>query len=429
MSDGTMVDATLFDGEGKCHWPSVAQKGKLRVMMALGILMRITSSDVISSASLMPHPPAPSKHKNHLFRCATMRVSSVLSTAILSLVAHCPHAFIPVAPQNALKQSKFSSATSLWAIGVLARKAKEADVRKYCEAGVSDDVMEQYNRIKSKSDDIDLSHASPGPLQQVLTRRKGTITLIAEYKRKIEGAGYIDDVFDPEILSPTFREFGASGIAVMADERMGGCNYTDLQDFITEQARAANKVPGPVLVINNDLIVDEIQIARSAAMKCQGVVLVFDILGEEKVVEFLKAARAVDIEAIVAISTHEQAQTAIDVGARIIKVVNVEGADNKAAVIQGLEVPEGQQVCTIANILARDNKQMEEIEEAWISRDKGFNCVWVSDALYKGGADPSEHPGAIIKSMTAKSSVKWASPKARSGKGEGAREYLGDILM
>ena len=25
--------------------------------------------------------------------------------------------------------------------------------------------------------------------------------------------------------------------------------------------------------------------------------------------------------------------------------------------------------------------------------------------------------------------VKYASPKARSGKGEGAREYLGDILM
>jgi indole-3-glycerol phosphate synthase len=95
-------------------------------------------------------------------------------------VAHCPHAFIPAATQNASKQSKFSSTTSLWAISVLARKAKEAHVRKYCEAGVSDDVMEQYNIIKRKSDDIDLSHSSPGPLQQVLTRRKGTITLIAD---------------------------------------------------------------------------------------------------------------------------------------------------------------------------------------------------------------------------------------------------------
>jgi len=366
---------------------------------------------------------------------ATMRVSSALFVGVSTLSACQVFAFAPVNTNTAFVRSissqkpSFASSSALRAIGVLARKAKEADVRKYCEEGVEDGTMEQYKIIKEKSGDIDLSSSTPGPLQQALTRRKGTITLIAEYKRKIEGTGYIDDVFDPEILSPTFREFGASGIAVMADERMGGCTYKDLMDFIEEQRRASSEVPGPVLVINNDLIVDEIQIARSAAMGAKAVVLVLNMLGEEKVEEFLKAAKAIDVEAIVAVSSKEDAQTAINFGARIISVVNVEGAEDKAAVIDGLEIPEGQQVCTIANILARDNKQMEEIEEAWICRDKGFNCVWVSDALYKGGADATEHPGAIIKSMTAKSSVKWASPKARSGKGEGAREYLGDILM
>jgi indole-3-glycerol phosphate synthase len=125
----------------------------------------------------------------------------------------------------------------------------------------------------------------------------------------------------------------------------------------------------------------------------------------------------------------DEAQTAVNLGARILMVTNVEGAEDKSAVIEGLKIPEGQQVCTIANILARKNKQLEEIEEAWVCRDKGFNAVWVSDALYKAGADATEHPGAIIKGMLAKSSVRWASPKARSGKGEGAREYLGDILM
>jgi indole-3-glycerol phosphate synthase len=183
------------------------------------------------------------------------------------------------------------------------------------------------------------------------------------------------------------------------------------------------------MVINNDLIVDEIQVARTAAIGAKGIVLAFNIIGEEKVSELLKAAKAVEIEAIVAVSTKEEAQTAVNLGARIIMVVNVEAPEDKIAVIAGLEIPEGQQVCTIANILARDNKQLQEIEEAWVCRDKGFNSVWVSDALYKSGADASEHPGAIIKGMLAKSSVKWASPKARSGKGEGAREYLGDILM
>ena len=218
-------------------------------------------------------------------------------------------------------KSKKTGSTRLYAIGVLARKAKEADVRKYCEQGVEDSVMEKLKVIKDTSDSVELGLGEPGPLQQVLTRRKGTITLIAEYKRKIEGAGYIDEVFDPEILSPTFREFGASGIAVMADERMGGCSYKDLADFIEEQRRAANKVPGSVMVINNDLIVDEIQVARTAAIGAKGIVLTFNIIGEEKVSELLKAAKAVEIEAIVAVSTKEEAQTAVNLSARIIMVV------------------------------------------------------------------------------------------------------------
>jgi indole-3-glycerol phosphate synthase len=79
--------------------------------------------------------------------------------------------------------------------------------------------------------------------------------------------------------------------------------------------------------------------------------------------------------------------------------------------------------------LHRSDKGLAEVEEAWACRDKGFNCAWISEALYKAGNSASEHPGAIIKSMVAKASVKWASPVARSGRGEGAREYLGDILM
>jgi indole-3-glycerol phosphate synthase len=103
--------------------------------------------------------------------------------------------------------------------------------------------------------------------------------------------------------------------------------------------------------------------------------------------------------------------------------------DDKVAVIDGLTIPDGQQVCTIANILTRNDKALQEIEEAWAVRDKGFNCVWVGEALYKSSSDLEEDPSAIIMSMKSKSSLKWASPKARSGRGEGAREYLGDILM
>jgi indole-3-glycerol phosphate synthase len=375
---------------------------------------------------LIQPSPSPTELQKVATNCVsypiTMRFLLAATTLALSAQAFTPSS---VAPPVRLQD------TSIHAIGALARKAKEATLREYISGGIEDNVMEKYNIIKDAlSKEIDTSaDFVMGPLQERLTRRKGTITVIAEYKRKLSDSGYIRDVFEPAIMSREFREFGASGIAVMADERMGGCTYEDLAVFVEDQRRSKNEVPGPVQIINNDLIIDELQIAQSAAYGASAVVLSLEITGIEDTTKLLKAAKSVELEVIVAVSSKEQAQEAVDIGARIVSVINVDGADEKTKVIKELNVPEGETVTTIANILHRDNKGLEEVTEAWACRDKGFNCAWISDALYKAGNSEVEHPGAIVKSMTSKSSLKWASPVARSGRGEGAREYLGDIMM
>lgn len=350
----------------------------------------------------------------------------------LSTVSFAANAVVAFTSSSRSVQPRLSD-TSLHAIGALAKKAKEADLRKYIEGGIDDDVREKYGLVKQalQQEDENMGDDDPGPLQMALTKRKGTLTIIAEFKRKNDAveAGYISDIYDPELLSPAFREYGASAIAVMADERMGGCTYKDVADFIEEQRRAKNNVPGPLSVINNDLIIDELQIARSAAMGVAACVITLDVVGEEQLQTLLKASKAVGLESIVAVSTKEEAQRAVDLGARILLIMCLDEPAVKAEVIEGLVVPEGQQVCAIANILTRKNQQLQEIEDAWALRDKGFNSVWVADTLYKAGNDANEHPGAVIKAMRSKSSLKWASPKARTGKGEGAREYLGDIMM
>jgi indole-3-glycerol phosphate synthase len=323
----------------------------------------------------------------------------------------------------------FRHSHPLNAVGVLVKKAKEAALREYIAGGIEDEVMEQYNKIKSVRDEPLKVSKEMGALQADLTRRKGTITVIAEYKRKLIDSGYIKEVFEPAILSNEFREFGASAIAVMCDERMGGCTYDDLKTFVEDQRRNRNAVPGPIKIINNDLIIDELQIARTAACGAHAAVITLGIVGAEVTETLLKACQAVNIEAIVAVTNKEEAQQAVDLGATMISIVNVDGVDPKVEVIQDLNIPEGRVVTTIVNIRARMDKGLEEVEEAWACRDKGFNCAWISDALYKAGNSVNEHPGAIIKSMKSKSSLRWASPVAQSGRGEGAREYLGDILM
>ena len=357
---------------------------------------------------------------------------AILAVALLS--SSLVHSFAPSISQPQHQTSstnqRGTTTTSLNALGVFVRKAKEADVRKYCEDGPPESVLALLKQINDNKDDATTNaNNQMGELQTTLTKRKGTITIIAEYKRKLEGSGFMSEILPPELLSPVFREFGASAVAVLADDRTGGCTYDDIKMVVEEQEEARGDVPGPLPVISSDVIVDEIQIAQSAEAGAKAITVTYGVVGSEKVAQFINDANTLGLEVIVNVGNADEAQGAVDAGASIISVCGVNGADDKYAVIENLVIPEGRQVCTIANILAKDNKALEEVEEAWICRDKGFNCVWVSDALYKSGNDPVEHPGAIISTMKAKSSVKYASPKARSGKGEGAREYLGDILM
>lgn len=60
---------------------------------------------------------------------------------------------------------------------------------------------------------------------------------------------------------------------------------------------------------------------------------------------------------------------------RMICVSGIDSVEEKEEIIKDLEMPKIVKICTIAAILARDNEKLEEIEEAWILRDKGFNSV------------------------------------------------------
>uniref|UniRef100_A0A7S2QZS2 Indole-3-glycerol-phosphate synthase n=1 Tax=Eucampia antarctica TaxID=49252 RepID=A0A7S2QZS2_9STRA len=161
----------------------------------------------------------------------------------------------------------------------------------------------------------------------------------------------------------------------------------------------------------------------------------YGLLGSgEKLPHFIKCAAALGIETIVAVSSNEQSQAAVNAGASILLVtgLDVDSADivnEKLAIVQNISIPDNHAPLCIGAAVSNSAQNKEEVEEAWKCRDAGFNFVMVADSLYRGGNDPTEHCGAVIRSMSAKSSVKWASAKSMSGKGEGAREYLGDIMM
>lgn len=358
---------------------------------------------------------------------------------------------------------------------------------------------------------------NPGPLQTALTKRRGTLTVLAEYKRKLaaassslsantaattnagsSSASITTNSWDVEFLSPVFREFGAAAMAVLADPRLGQCSADDVARAVAEQTRGAATRPQPALpVVNSDILLltrasvapgsssqqeqqqcyyAHWQMAHSAALGAAAIVLHCDYLlmdsssssssssstNEEKeedpqslvlwqdnvslLASLMRAAAAVQLECVVAVSSLAQAELALAAGAQILSVTNGAGAsvaEKKACIPDEHWLTTNSNICKIAHIStptpsssstdksnSSSNKSLsDEIEQAWAIRDAGFQCAWVSDALYKLLDVSTEHPGAIIQAMRNKASLKFASPQAKSGRGEGAREYLGDILM
>eukprot|EP00567_Pseudictyota_dubia_P011730 CAMPEP_0197455828 /NCGR_PEP_ID=MMETSP1175-20131217/41749_1 /TAXON_ID=1003142 /ORGANISM="Triceratium dubium, Strain CCMP147" /LENGTH=128 /DNA_ID=CAMNT_0042989783 /DNA_START=1 /DNA_END=383 /DNA_ORIENTATION=- len=127
----------------------------------------------------------------------------------------------------------------------------------------------------------------------------------------------------------------------------------------------------------------------------------------------VNAARALEMEVVAEVTDEEEARAAVSAGATIVSVLGSAEPAEKYKVVSSLVEDEDDskpKVCAVNHIQAKDDKALQEVEEAWISRDLGFNAVWVSDALYKNAAEPTESPGAVIAAMRAKSSVKWASP-------------------
>lgn len=350
--------------------------------------------------------------------------------------------------------------TPLRAIGALVKKAKLFEIQKTKEEPLSPEVAEHYARIQEYVSEATLS-PSVGPLQEALTKRKGTLTVIAEYKRRPQ--------WDLELLSPLLRKAGATALAILADTRMGNCTYNDLQMLVEEQRRIrlGNLIPGPMFVVNSDIIVDSLQIAQTAALatsetdRVSAVMLQYSLLvspdnTETKLLsELLQATRAVGLESIVTVSNAQQAETAIALGASIICTMaspldvarDVDATstttNNTFVDAQVACIPNGKfgsedhpNVCYLAYVPVKtEDSQWTEIEDVWYLRDTHlFQGIFVSDVLYQGAAsmgsnDALEHPGSILQAMRSKSSRQWGVVTTQSGRGEGAREYLGDILM
>lgn len=255
-----------------------------------------------------------------------------------------------------------------------------------------------------------LSPQRPHPRTAPL--RMGLGDFAVSLKRK-EVAALLDD------LSPK----AAASVCVGA--ATGGCSVADVEAFCAEQGTAAGDFPGPLPVLWNELVCDRRQLAVAKAAGAAGVTLSLPLLGAEAAGELAAQCAAFRLEVVAQVTTPEEVAAAVAFGAPIVAV---QGLSLDAAIALRAAIPEG--TVAAVHIPANDDKMLDEANDAWLLRDAGYNCAWVSELLYKFGNDDSESFKSIIKAIGAKGSVKYGRASGNfGGKGEGAKEYLGTLEM
>lgn len=314
---------------------------------------------------------------------------------------------------------------------IIERKAIEVDELKAAMREQGDDhaiakVMAKKGTYKREKDFYD-----------ALDIPKGSITVIAEVKRKSPSKGHIGYIKDAGHLSRTYHAGGAGAISVLTDMEGFGGSMDDLRSVVKMQNVYKGDFPGPCPVLRKEFIIDEVQIAEAKEAGAAAVLLIVAALGKDRTKELLDITHAYGLDALVEVHDERELEIALDIGAEIVGVNNRDlrtfevSLDNSFNLIS--KIPDG--------VIKVAESGITTAVDAWKIRDAGFNAILVGETLVTA-AEQSTDTGnsysvgynqalGYLKAYTSKGSVEFGNSEAAAffGQGEGAKESLGELAM
>lgn len=146
-----------------------------------------------------------------------------------------------------------------------------------------------------------------------LQRGPGQVALIAEIKKASPSAGVIVEAFEPLEIAKNYSRAGVDAISVLTHEQFfqGRLGYLDL-------IRPAVRQP----LLRKDFILDEIQIAESAAAGADAILLIVAALDQRQLIALLETAETYQLDALVEVHTLEELDRALETSARTIGINN-----------------------------------------------------------------------------------------------------------
>ncbi len=177
-----------------------------------------------------------------------------------------------------------------------------AGVRADVEIRADRTPMEEIRRLAA---------AAPEPRDAYTLLRAPGVGVIAEVKRASPSRGSLAEIPDPAALAREYAAGGARCISVLTEGRWFGGSLDDLA-----AVRAAVDVP----VLRKDFVVSSYQVHEARAHGADLVLLIVAALEQNVLTGLLERAESLGMTALVEVHTEEEADRALNAGARVIGV-------------------------------------------------------------------------------------------------------------
>ncbi len=207
------------------------------------------------------------------------------------------------------------------------------------------------------------------------------LQVIAEIKRRSPSAGDLNIGMNPVAQALQYEAGGAAAISVLTEPEFFGGSLDDLV-----AVRSAVSLP----VLRKDFIIDPLQVAESRRVGADALLLIVAGLDRGLLVELLAECESVGIDALVEAHNEQEAEVAVNAGARIIGVNNRDLTTFKT----DLAVAE-----RVGPLLPKDRVRVGESgvsspHGALRMATAGYDAILVGEALVRS-ADPAKLIGSL----------------------------------
>lgn len=205
-------------------------------------------------------------------------------------------------------------------------------------------------------------------------RHDDRLAVIAELKRRSPSAGVIATWAEPSKLAAAYAEGGADAVSCLTDHAFFGGRPGFLP-------RAREVFPGPVL--RKDFVTDVVDLAVSAALGADAVLLIVAALGPAETARLVREARAFGLEPLVEVHDTRELDAAMVAGAAVVGVNNRDlrtfrvdlGTTERLAA----QLPDAALLVGESGIRSADDAQR--------MRRAGCDAVLVGESLARAGGD------------------------------------------